>query len=156
MLRRYAIRPRGRGLGGMLTAHPRRPDPDGIPGVRQRRGVSSGTCHPTHGGRAPGPRADDSAPGDRTSAASPGPARRDVSSGTCDPRPMRVERLWLRPTRPGPRSAQSCAPTGMLAVDADGRGCSLGDKRAKSHIYLDWPVFDGTTQCGCNHARSLQ
>jgi hypothetical protein len=69
-----------RALAGMRTAQPGRPDPAAFPGT----GTAPGTCHPTHGGskrpgrvltaprRATGPR-----------QLPPGPARRDVSSGTC-------------------------------------------------------------------------
>jgi hypothetical protein len=38
--------------------------------------------------------------------------------------------------RPGPRSASGCAFTGMLAADADGRGCSLGESEGNGAASL--------------------
>ena len=76
----------GRALGGILTAHPGRLDPDGIPRVSARRGVSSGdapaggvpparhgaaslrTCHPTCGRPIALAACRSGSPGDRTPA----------------------------------------------------------------------------------------
>jgi hypothetical protein len=82
----------------------RRPDPGGLPQVRH--GAVSLPAHAIRpmAGRAPGPRADGSAPGDRTSAVLPRSGTAQRVSGRIASDLCRVERLRLWSSRPGPRS----------------------------------------------------
>ena len=78
----------------------RRPDPGGLPQVRH--GAVSLPAHAIRpiAGRAPGPRADGSAPGDRISAASP-VLHDAIVSGCMASDLWRIACGWLRPSRPG-------------------------------------------------------
>ena len=101
----------GRGLTAPRRATgPRRPSP-----VPARRGVSSGTSHRPMAGRARGPRADGSHPGDERDGLCNG-SRRGAVVVVCRPRsPSDLA-----------SSTHGCRQTGMPGADGDGRVCSLG------------------------------
>jgi hypothetical protein len=109
----------------MRTAKPWRPDPGDFP--RFRHGTVSLPV-PSDPWRVERPGRVLTAPRRATGPLGGFPVRHDAMCLRAHGiRSVRVAWRWLRPSRPGPRSAYGCALTGMLAADADGRGCSLGD-----------------------------